>query len=85
MITHELKTSLNAIVGGLQLLEGEQLNAEQKDAVEIIHNGSDKLVLALNQIIQLNQIQKGQISLQSSEFNPLQLISDLLAEYEPIA
>lgn len=85
MITHELKTSLNAIVGGLQLLDEEHLNDEQKDAVDIIHNGSDKLVLALNQIIQLNQIQKGQISLQISAFNPLQLISDLLAEFEPIA
>lgn len=85
MITHELKTSLNAIVGGLQLLEDERLNDEQKDALDIIHNGSDKLVLALNQIIQLNQIQKGQINLQISEFNPLQLMADLLAEFEPIA
>ena len=85
MITHELKTSLNAIVGGLQLLDDEHLNDEQKDAVDIIHNGSDKLVLALDQIIQLNQIQKGQVSLQISEFNPLQLIADLLADFEPIA
>ena len=85
MITHELKTSLNAIVGGLQLLDDEHLNDEQKDAVNIIHNGSDKLVLALDQIIQLNQIQKGQVSLQKNEFNPLQLIADLLAEFETIA
>ena len=85
MITHELKTSLNAIVGGLQLLDDERLNDEQKDAIDIVRNGSDKLVLALNQIIQLNQIQKGQVSLQKIEFNPLQLIADLLAEFEPIA
>ena len=85
MITHELKTSLNAIVGGLQLLDDEHLNHEQKDAVEIIQNGSDKLVITLDQIIQLNQIQKGQISLQIQEFNPLQLIADLLAEFEPVA
>ncbi|WP_413520165.1 sensor histidine kinase [Psychrobacter glacincola] len=85
MITHELKTSLNAIVGGLQLLDDERLSHEQKDAIDIIHNGSDKLVLTLDQIIQLNQIQKGQISLQIHEFNPLQLIADLLADFEPIA
>ena len=85
MITHELKTSLNAIVGGLQLLDDEHLNDEQKDAIDIVRNGSDKLVLALNQIIQLNQIQKGQVSLQKNAFNPLQLIADLLAEFEPIA
>ncbi|SLJ83961.1 sensor histidine kinase [Psychrobacter sp. DAB_AL43B] len=85
MITHELKTSLNAIVGGLQLLDDEHLSHEQKDAVDIIRSGSDKLVLTLDQIIQLNQIQKGQISLQSREFNPLQLIADLLADFEPAA
>ena len=85
MITHELKTSLNAIVGGLQLLDYETLTREQKDAVEIISNGSDKLVLSLDHIIQLNQIQKGQIKIHNNEFNPLQLISDLLTKFEPIA
>jgi len=85
MITHELKTSLNAIVGGLQLLDYESLTREQKDAVEIISDGSDKLVLSLDHIIQLNQIQKGQIRIHTNEFNPLQLISDLLVKFEPIA
>ncbi len=83
MITHELKTSLNAIVGGLQLLDDKKLNHEQKDAVDIIREGSDKLVLTLDQIIQLNQLQKGQISLHIHEFNPLQLIADLLVDFEP--
>ena len=85
MISHELKTSLNAIVGGLQLLDYETLSEEQKDAVEIISNGSDKLVLSLDHIIQLNQIQKGQIRIHANEFNPLQLIADLLAKFEPMA
>ena len=85
MISHELKTSLNAIVGGLQLLDHEALNREQKDAVEIISSGSDKLVLSLDHIIQLNQIQKGQIRIHKNEFNPLQLIADLLAKFENMA
>ena len=85
MITHELKTSLNAIVGGLQLLDYENLTREQKDAVEIISNGSDKLVLSLDHIIQLNQIQKGQVKIHNNEFNPLQLISDLLTNFESMA
>ena len=85
MISHELKTSLNAIVGGLQLLDHETLTREQQDAVEIISSGSDKLVLSLDHIIQLNQIQKGQIRIHKGEFNPLQLIADLLAKFEPLA
>lgn len=85
MITHELKTSLNAIVGGLQLLDNQYLSTEQQDTLAIIRKGSQQLVLTLEQIIQLNKIEKGQISVNLSEFNPLQLIADLLAEYEPIA
>lgn len=85
MITHELKTSLNAIVGGLQLLDNQFLNAEQQDTLAIVHKGSQQLMLTLEQIIQLNKIEKGQVSINLSEFDPLQLIADLLAEYEPIA
>ncbi|WP_131667258.1 sensor histidine kinase [Psychrobacter pygoscelis] len=85
MITHELKTSLNAIFGGLQLLSNHYLSNEQQDALTIIRKGSQQLDFTLEQIIQLNRIEKGQVGLNLVEFNPLQLISDLMAEFEPIA
>ncbi|WP_350560981.1 HAMP domain-containing sensor histidine kinase [Psychrobacter sp. CAL346-MNA-CIBAN-0220] len=85
MITHELKTSLNAISGGLQLLDNQYLNEEQKDILAIIHKGSQQLELTLEQIIQLSKIEQGQIGISLSEFNPLQMITDLLEEFEPAA
>lgn len=85
MITHELKTSLNAITGGLQLLDNQYLNEEQKDTLAIIHKGSHHLELTLEQIIQLNRIEKGQMVVSLSEFNPLQMIADLIEEFEPAA
>ena len=85
MITHELKTSLNAISGGLQLLNTQYLNAEQKDILAIIQKGSHHLDTTLEQIIQLNKIEKGQVGVHISTFSPLQLLSDLLTEFEPIA
>lgn len=85
MITHELKTSLNAISGGLQLLDNQYLNDEQKDTLAIIHKGSQHLDSTLEQIIQLNKIEKGQIGISLGEFNPLQMIADLLEEFEPAA
>lgn len=85
MITHELKTSLNAISGGLQLLNPQTLNDEQKDLLAIIRQGSEHLDNTLEQIIQLNKIEKGQVSVILSDFNPLQLLADLLAEFEPAA
>lgn len=85
MITHELKTSLNAISGGIQLLNPQTLNDEQKDILAIIRQGNEHLDNTLEQIIQLNKIEKGQVSVIVSDFNPLQLLADLLAEFEPTA
>ncbi len=85
MITHELKTSLNAISGGLQLLDSHYMNDEQKDTLDIIRKGSQHLELTLEQIIQLNKIEKGQVIVSSVEFNPLQIIADLLEHFEPAA
>lgn len=85
MITHELKTSLNAISGGLQLLNPQSLNDEQKDILEVIRKGSQHLNCTLEQIIQLNKIEKGQIGLTITEFNPLQLLADILDKFEPKA
>lgn len=85
MITHELKTSLNAITGGLQLLEDQYLNEEQTDTLAIISKGSQRLELTLEQIIQLNKIEKGHISIQAVAFDPLEIIADLLIEFEPLA
>ena len=85
MITHELKTSLNAIFGGLQLLNNHYLSNEQQDALAIIRKGSQHLNFTLEQIIQLNRIDKGQVALNLIEFNPLRLISDLMTEFEPAA
>lgn len=85
MITHELKTSLNAIFGGLQLLDNQYLSHEQQDALAIIRKGSQQLDFSLEQIIQLNKIEKGQLGINLMEFQPLQLLSDLIAEFEPLA
>ena len=85
MITHELKTSLNAVIGGLQLLDNQKLNIEQQDTIEMVTKGAQQLALTLEQIMQLNQLKKGQVSVTVSEFNPLQLMAELIAEFDPIA
>lgn len=85
MITHELKTSLNAVIGGLQLLDNQKLNIEQQDTIAMVTKGAQQLASTLQQIMQLNQLKKGQVSVTISEFNPLQLMAELIAEFDPIA
>lgn len=85
MITYELKTSLNTVLGGLQLLDSQYLNEEQKDTLAVIRKGCHHLEMTLEQIVELSRIEKGQVALNLSEFNPLRIIADLLEEFEPLA
>lgn len=85
MITHELKTSLNAISGGVQLLDKQYLNEEQKDTLAIIYKGGQHLDATLEQIIQLNKIEQGQVGISFSTFKPLDLLADLLTEFQTAA
>ena len=82
MITHELKTSLNAIFGGLQLLDNQYTSQEQEDAIGIIRKGSTDLELILGQIIQLNKIEKGQMKVEAEKIEPLKIISSLIQTYD---
>lgn len=84
MVTHEIKTSLNAVVGGVQLLEQQYLTDGQKDAVKVIKKGSEQLNHTVEQIVQLNKLQKGQLIVEAVDFRPLQLIKHIVFEYKEI-
>ncbi|WP_230656414.1 sensor histidine kinase [Psychrobacter sp. I-STPA10] len=85
MITHELKTSLNAIFGGLQLLDNQYTSQEQEDAIGIIRKGSTDLELILSQIIQLNKIEKGQMKVEAEKIEPLKILGSLIQNYEKLS
>ncbi|MGD4193582.1 hypothetical protein QT653_22495, partial [Xanthomonas citri pv. citri] len=70
ILIHEFKSSVSRIESGLQLLHNQYISAEQKDAVEIISLGKDDLNAKLDQIIQINRIDKGQTGVGAYQFSP---------------
>lgn len=85
VITHELKLSLNQVNAGLKLLNGQYASNEQKDAIGIIEMGSDKLDDKLNQIIYMSRVEKGQIGVSIEKFDPIELLSNIVNNLQPIA
>lgn len=85
ILIHEFKSSVNRIESGLQLLQNQYISAEQKDAVEIISLGKDDLNTKLDQIIQINRIDKGQTGVSAYQFCPSLLIAQIVADYQPFA
>ncbi|WP_421754128.1 7TM diverse intracellular signaling domain-containing protein [Croceimicrobium sp.] len=77
-ISHELRTPINAILGiATEQLERE-LGAEEMENYRIVRSASFNLLSNVNDILDFEQIEKGQLELdQSSVFDPLQVFTDV--------
>lgn len=72
-ISHELKIPLFAINMGTQLLNDERIGALNKDQTEIlatISNNADRLVKITEELLNLTQMETGQIQLKKTETKP---------------
>ena len=62
-MSHELRTPLNAIIGFTQLLEMEQLSANQAESVSHIARGGEHLLALINQVLDIARIDTGRMTL----------------------
>jgi len=73
-VSHELRTPLTSIRGSLGLIAGGvagELPAQAKALVEIAHKNSERLILLVNDILDMEKIEAGKIEFQ---FRPLELM-----------
>ena len=59
LISHELHTPLNAVFGGLQLLQQEEMTAVQRDCCSFIQEGADSLQKLFGNLLEYSQAQSG--------------------------
>ncbi|MBS9779895.1 MAG: HAMP domain-containing histidine kinase [Moraxellaceae bacterium] len=82
IIHNELVQSVEIVNEGVQSLAQQYLLDEQKDALSLVRKGSQQMQFILEQIIYFEKIQNGQVFINRVEFNPLQLISDIIALFQ---
>jgi signal transduction histidine kinase/CheY-like chemotaxis protein len=62
-MSHELRTPLNAVLGFAQLLEIEELTADQRESVSHILRGGRYLLNLINEVLDLARIEAGRLGL----------------------
>ncbi|GAB6035649.1 hypothetical protein JCM15519_02080 [Fundidesulfovibrio butyratiphilus] len=62
-MSHEVRTPLNGIMGMLQLLSDERLASHQEEIVSIALDSSRKLLMILNDILDIARIESGKVVL----------------------
>jgi len=67
-ISHEIRTPLNAIVGFTSILPDISSPEEQKGILDLIHENTQKLLVIINDVVNISKIESGQAQAVFSTF-----------------
>jgi signal transduction histidine kinase len=82
VMSHELKTPLNGIIGISNLLETNNSAKDHKEYVQILLENSTAMMRLVDDILQYNKLESNQITLQEYSFNIKKLILDVTKRFQ---
>lgn len=84
-MSHEFRTPLNAILGFAQLLELDELTADQQESVEHVLRAGRHLVDLVNEVLDISRIEAGRLDLSIEPVEVGPLVSEVLSLLSPTA
>ena len=77
-MSHEIRTPLHAIIGFTQLLKNSALSDTDKEYIDLMDKSSNNLLNLVNDILDIDKIESGNIELNNVLFNPLEITKELI-------
>lgn len=85
VISHEIRTAMNAVISAAGLLRRTRLNREQSEHVDMLMDAGDVLVGLLNDVLDFSRIEAGRMQLAPSEVRLDDRLNALRRLWEPRA
>jgi signal transduction histidine kinase len=88
IVSHQLRTPLSALKWSLDLLRGKRLgdlNKKQKEYFDIINDSSIKMIKLVNDLLNVNRIEQGRLSVRPREFSLSELARGVVRELNVLA
>lgn len=78
MVSHEVRTPLNAVTGAAALLATTPLSAEQRELMHVLNAGSSHLCTVIDDLLNFAALEKGSIEIKEERVNLVRTASRVL-------
>jgi signal transduction histidine kinase/CheY-like chemotaxis protein/HPt (histidine-containing phosphotransfer) domain-containing protein len=78
VVSHEIRTPMNGIMGILRLLKDTKLSKEQADYLLAIQKSGDTMMALLNDILDFEKIETGNMELENIDFDLTKLVQGVV-------
>jgi PAS domain S-box-containing protein len=85
IVSHEIRTPINGVIGFAQILAESPLSPEQREQVAIIKSSGQALEKLIADILDLSKIEAGKIEIESAPFGLHKCVEEVLAFFQPKA
>ncbi len=85
MISHEIRTPINGLLGSLSLLTDSTLDDTQRELLQVAMTSGETLRLLLNDVIDFSRLETGDIQLEPMRFSMTQLATQMIDFWRPKA
>ena len=82
VISHELRTPMNGVLGAAQLLQMSELSDRQKEFVSVIRDSGEGLMVLLNDILDITKIESGKMELDIADIDTDTLLTRLTGPFK---
>lgn len=78
MMSHEVRTPMNGIIGMTDLMLDTPLSTEQRELAETVKTSANALLIILNDILDFSKIEAGKLALEKINFDLKTMVKEIL-------
>lgn len=85
MMSHEVRTPMNGILGMASLLQESDLKSEQQEQIQTIYSSANSLLAILDDILDFSKLEAGRFTIDSVPFSIANLAQEVINLFEATA